>query len=113
MIELCLTSSGVSPVADHDRGHGLEAVDDQPGHLVEELRRGGLASRRLQEEPQVLDGQLAAVDVVVLLAVLLDGDVGQMDVHVVHLADRVVVLDGAEPTEAVLVQVDLKSWSQP
>ena len=47
------------------------------------------------------------MNVVVLLAVLLDGDVGQMDVHVVHLADRVVVLDGAEPTEAVLVQVDL------
>ena len=47
------------------------------------------------------------MNVVVLLAVLLDGDVGQVDVHVVHLTHGVIVLDGAEPTEAVLVQVDL------
>ena len=47
------------------------------------------------------------MDVVVLVAVLLDGDVGQVDVHVVHLAHGVVVLDRAEPTETVLVQVDL------
>jgi hypothetical protein len=42
--------------------------------------------------------------------VLLDGDVGQVDVHVVHLAGRVVVLHGAEPTEAVLVKVALKIY---
>ena len=96
------------PVRDHDRGHGLEAVHDEPGHLVEELLRGGLAARRLQEELEVLHGELAAVDVVVLLAVLLDGDVGQVDVHVVHLADGVVVLDGAKPAEAVLEQVGLQ-----
>lgn len=47
------------------------------------------------------------MDVVVLVAVLLDGDVGQVDVHVVHLAHGVVVLDRAEPPEAVFVQVDL------
>jgi hypothetical protein len=50
------------------------------------------------------------VDVVVLVPVLLDGDVGQVDVHVVHLAGRVVVLHGAEPTEAVLVKVALKIY---
>jgi hypothetical protein len=60
-----------------------------------------------------LDSQFSAVDAVVLFSVLLDGDVGQVDVHVVHLAHRVVVLDGAEPAEAVLVQVHLPDhWGQ-
>lgn len=95
------------PITDHDRGHGLEAVNDEPGHLVEQLSGGGLPPGRFQEQLQVLDGQLAAVNVVVLLAVLLDGDVGQVDVHVVHLAHGVVVLHGAKAAEAVLVQVDL------
>ena len=45
--------------------------------------------------------------VVVFIAMLLDGDVGQVDVHVVHLTHGVVVLNRTEPPEAVLVQVNL------
>lgn len=83
-------------------------MNDEPGDLVEQLVGGCLASRRLQEELEVLHVQLAPVDVVVLLTVLLDGDVGQMDEHVIELVDRVIVLDRAEATESVLVQVHLE-----
>ena len=41
--------------------------------------------------------------VVVFIAMLLDGDVGQVDVHVVHLTHGVVVLNRTESPEAVLV----------
>ena len=56
-----------------------------------------------------LNGELSAVYVVVLVPVLLDGDVGEVDVLpglCVHLAHRVVVTHRAETPETVLVQVD-------
>ncbi len=48
------------------------------------------------------------MDAVVLLPVLLDADVGQVDVHVVHLGGGVVVADGAEAAEAVPEQIRLQ-----
>lgn len=47
-----------------------------------------------------LDVPLAAVLVVVVLVVLLDGHVGEVDERVVHLAHLAVVLGGAEPAES-------------
>lgn len=85
-------------------------MDNQPGHLVKELLSGRLSSRGLQEQPEILDGELPPVDRVVLVTVLLDGHVGQVDVHVVHLVDGVVVFDGAKAAEAVLEQIGL--WSK-
>lgn len=64
----------------HDGSNGLERMHHQPIHLIEELLRGGATACRLEEEAEVLHVQLAPVDVIVLLAVLLDGDVCEVDV---------------------------------
>ena len=98
------------PVRHHHRGHGLQAVHYQPVDLVEQFVAGHLPPRHLQVQAEVVDGELAAVDVVVVSAVLLDGDVGEVDVQVVHLTDAVVIADSAEPTETKFEEVHLESF---
>ena len=98
------------PVRHHHRGHGLQAVHYQPVDLVEQFVAGNLPPRHLQVQAEVVDGELAAVDVVVVSAVLLDGDVGEVDVQVVHLTDAVVIADSAEPAETKFEEVHLESF---
>ena len=52
----------------------------QPVHLIEELFRCGATACRLEKEAKVLHVQFATVDIIILLAMLLDGDVGEVDV---------------------------------
>ena len=52
----------------------------QPVHLIEELFRCGATACRLEKEAKVLHVQFATVDVIILLAMLLDGDVGEVDI---------------------------------
>jgi hypothetical protein len=60
------------------------------------------------EHSLYLDVPLAAVLGVVVLVVLLDGDVGQVDEGVVHVAHVRVVLGVTEAREAVHVLVGLQ-----
>lgn len=66
-----------------------------------------LASCAFQISSKVLDRPLASVHVVVIRPMLLDCHVRQMHKHVVELAQRGVVLDGAESTEAFLAHPGL------
>ena len=52
----------------------------QPVHLIKELFRCGATACRLEKEAKVLHVQFATVDVIILLAMLLDGDVGEVDI---------------------------------
>ena len=112
----------------------------QPVHLIEELLCCGATACRLEKEAKVLHVQFSTVDVIILLAMLLDGDVCEVDIpskciiccvnlafaalcrfrqmiafgyslHVVHLVGRIVVFDGAEAAETMLEEVALQ-WSE-
>ena len=77
-------------------------MNNEPVHFIEKLISDFLASRRLKVDAEVVDGPLPAVDVVVVVGTLLDGNVRQVDEHVVQLVDASVVLHGAETTECRL-----------
>ena len=70
----------LSNTTHHDGSNGLERMHHQPIHLIEELLRGGATACRLEKEAEVLHVHLATVDAIIVLAVLLDGDVGEVDI---------------------------------
>ena len=64
----------------HDRGNGFQRMHHQPVHLIEKLFRCGATACRLEKEAKVLHVQFATVNVIILLAMLLDGDVSEVDI---------------------------------
>ena len=68
----------------HDGGNGLKRMHHKPVHLVEELLCGGATAGRLKKEAEILHVQFAPMNVIVLLAVLLDGDVGEVNIPIEH-----------------------------
>ena len=77
----------------------LQRVNYEPVHFIEEFVGDFFATSRLQVDPEIVDGPLAAVDVVVVVSALLDGDVRQVDEHVVQFVDARVVFHRAEAAE--------------
>ena len=71
----------------------------EPVHFIKELVGDFFPSCRLEVDAEVVDGPLAAVDVVVVVGALLDGDVRQVDEHVVQFVDARVVFHRAETAE--------------
>uniref|UniRef100_A0A480HXA7 Putative tubulin polyglutamylase TTLL1 isoform X3 n=1 Tax=Sus scrofa TaxID=9823 RepID=A0A480HXA7_PIG len=89
----------------HHRGHGLQRLHDDPVDLVEQLAGHLLAAGALEVEPQVADRPLAPVDVVVVLPVFLNGNVGEMNEHVIQLTGAGGVLHGAKAAKPEFVHV--------
>ena len=79
------------------RSH-LQRVNYEPVHFIEELIGDLLASRGLEVDAQVIDGPLPAVDVVVVIGALLNGNVRQVDEHVVQFVHARVVFHRAKTT---------------
>ena len=77
----------------------LQRVNYEPVHFIEEFVGDFFATSRLQIDPEIVDGPLAAVDVVVVIGALLDRNVGQVDEHIVQLVDAGVVFHRAKATE--------------
>ena len=71
----------------------------EPVHFIKELIGDFLASSGLEVDAEVVDGPLAAVDVVVVVGALLNGDVRQVDEHVVQFVDARIVFHRAEAAE--------------
>ena len=93
------------PITDHDWSHGFQTMNNEPSDFVKEFVSFLFASSGLQKQPQILHGQLSSVNVIVIFAMFLNGNVGQVDVHVVHFVDGVIVLGRAKTSESVLVQI--------
>ena len=69
--------------------------------MLKAFVRRFFASGLLQVKTKVLDGPLRAVLIVVLIGLLLDGDIGEMHLHVVVVVCRVRVLGVAESGKAL------------
>ena len=95
-------------VVNHDTLHGLQRDVDDVLDIVEAFDRCGRATRLFQVESKVVDGPLRTVLGVVVIALLLDCDVRQMDLHVVEVVRRHVILLVAEAGEALRAQPDLQ-----
>ena len=69
------------------------------------LSRSESASGVLQVEPRLVHGPRAPMDVVVVLPVLLNGDIGEVDKHAVQLTGARGVFHCAEAAKSKLIRV--------
>ena len=90
--------------------HCLQTDVNDVVDIVEALLGLLTAYSLFQVKPQMVEGPLAAMLVVVAGSLLCDGHVGQMNEHVVSLLKIVVVLLNAKTGKTQFVQIDLHGF---
>ena len=92
-------------VVDDDALHALERHDDDVVDIFKTAVGLLRPIHHLQIKFQVFSGPLTAVVAAVLLAVFLDGHVGEVHEHVIHLCDIRRIELVAKPAESFIVNV--------
>lgn len=92
-------------VIDYDRLNGLQRDIHDVSNAFEQLFTCIFAASLLDVELEVLNCPFASVVLVVTITILLNGDVCQVDHHVVHFSHVARVFFGAESREASSVQI--------